>query len=73
MWDSLALPVQRRESPADIHSKIEAVLEQMRKDDEDIEDELARYSESDRERIADAYAKVFSEIRMHYPHLANAS
>jgi molybdenum-dependent DNA-binding transcriptional regulator ModE len=72
-WDSLAAPYQRRESTTQIHSKLERMLRQMRGNEKGIEDRLARHSESDRARIADAYAKVLSEIRMHYPHLANAA
>ncbi len=72
-WDSLALPFQRGESPAEIQSNLKAVLAQMRTDEKSIEDRLARHSEHDRERIADAYAKVLSEIRTHYSDLANAA
>lgn len=70
-WDSLALPVQKGESPAEIQSNLKVVLAQMRRDEKSIEDKLARHSEHDRERIADAYAKVLSEIRTHYSDLAN--
>jgi hypothetical protein len=72
-WDSLALPVQRGESAAEIHSNLKAVLAQMRTDNKGIEDRLARHSERERERIADAYSKVLSEIRTHYSDLADAA
>lgn len=72
-WDSLALPVRGGESSAKIHEHLEAVLAQMRTDTKHIEDRLARHSERERERIADAYSKVLSEIRGSYPDLANAA
>ncbi len=72
-WDSLALPItiQTLESPAEIHSKLEVVLKQMRGDEKRIEERLGGYSDADRERVAGAYDKVYSEIRKHYPSLAN--
>ncbi len=66
-WDNLALPIRRRESTAEIHSKLEVVLEQMRGDKRRIEELLGGYSDADRERLANAYDKVLSEIRAHYP------
>ncbi|HJR58436.1 MAG TPA: hypothetical protein VJ813_03520 [Vicinamibacterales bacterium] len=69
-WDSLAYPIQSKKAPAEIHSMLKVVLAQMRRD-ESVEVKLASHSEHDRERIAEAYAKVVSEIRMHYPDLAN--
>ena len=68
-----ALPMQRGEAPAEIHLKLKAVVVGMRRDDKDIEDKLADYSEAHRKRITDAYAKVLAEIRVHYPHLANVT
>jgi hypothetical protein len=71
-WDSFAWPFQRHEAPAEIHSKLEAMLEQMRQDHKDIEDKLALSSRADKARIADAYAMLIAAIRAQYPHLSNA-
>ena len=70
-WDSLAGPVQRGESPADIPSNLKAVLAEMSRDEKRIEENLAHHSDKDRERIVTAYSNVLAQIRLHYPDLVN--
>jgi hypothetical protein len=67
-WDNLALPYQRGEPPADIHSKLEAELERLCTEGEP--GRLVGSSESERKQIASAYAKVLFEIRRDYPNQA---
>lgn len=69
-WDNLAQPIQTGESPASIQANFKAVLAQLRKDQQHIEQILANDSERDRHRILDAYAQVPAEIRKQYPDLA---
>lgn len=72
-WDSLALPMQRGESPAQIQSHLEEALARLRADRERIEELLTHYSESDRQRISDAYDKVLATVHIQYPHLSSTN
>jgi hypothetical protein len=72
-WDNLAYPVQKGDSTANIQSNLEAVLTQLRKDQQRSEGLLARHSEGDRQRIVDAYDKVLAKIRRKYPDLAKSA
>jgi hypothetical protein len=71
-WDSLAKPVQRGESPTQIKSHLEQALQTLRTD-QHIERRLAQYSDSDRQRISDAYDKILLAIHTQYPHLASSN
>lgn len=66
-WDSLALPMRRGESPAQIQSHLAEALARLRADRERIEERLTHYSESDRQRISDAYDKVSATVHTQYP------
>src|SRR4051794_39423232 len=57
-WDSLALPVQRGESPAQIQLHLKEALASLGADRVRVEEWLSQYSEDDRQRISDAYDNV---------------
>jgi hypothetical protein len=72
-WDSLASPMQRGESPAEVQSHLREALATLRADRERIEGWLAQYSETDRQRISDAYDKVLTAVHAEYPHLSSTN
>jgi len=68
-WDSLALPMRRGESPTQIKSHLDEALEALLADRERLEKWLTEHSESDRQRISDAYDKILSAVHKQYPNL----
>ncbi len=72
-WDSFAQPMSEGESPAKIKLRLEEVLGALWADREYIERRLAEYSESDRQRISDAYDKMLSAVHVQYPDLVSSN
>jgi len=72
-WDSLALPMQRGESPVQIHAHLDEALATLRADQDHIEEWLTQHSESDRQRISDAYDRVLASVHAQYPHLSSTN
>ena len=72
-WDSLAHPVQKGESAAEIRSKLRRELAKLRTDEERIEERLAHHRPRELDLIANAYSNVWTAIRAEYPHLGNTA
>lgn len=69
-WDGVAAPAQGDRPIKNAPDDLKKALKEMQDRRTTIEREvLSNYSPEQRERIADAYERVLSEIREHYPNL----